>query len=241
MMEPSFNIFISLRKIIFILNCIFLLLFFANLIACFFKYIAGHPSVYGFVEKFYLSSEGNIPTYFSAIILLISSILLKIIALFKKNKNDTFSVKWSILSIIFLYLSIDEAANIHELTTLPLRRIFYLKGVFYYSWVIIGIVFILIFSISYYKFLFSLPSKTKYQFLLAAAIYIGGAIGIEMLGGNYHYINQGNNLTYGLITTLEESFEIIGIIIFINALLRYIETNIINVNLIFKSETHSKK
>jgi hypothetical protein len=211
-----------------------------NIIACFFKFVAGHPNVYGFVPQFDFDSENNIPTYFSSFILLVSAVLLKVIALSKKIKKDVFFKSWSLLSVIFLYLSIDESASIHELLILPLRKAFKLSGIFYYSWVIAGILIVLILSIYYYKFLLDLPPKTRYQFLLAAFFFVGGAIGIEMIGGYYSYIKTENNLIYSVITTFEESFEMIGVIIFINSLLQYIEKNISTLILEFSSEENQK-
>jgi hypothetical protein len=211
-----------------------------NMVACFFNFVAGHPNVYGLVPQFEFRTENNIPTYFSSFILLISAILLKVIASFKKLEKDRFFHNWSILSIIFFYLSVDETASIHELLSYPIKNAFNLTGIFNYSWVIIGFIFILILFIFYYRFLLNLPSKTRNQFLLAGFIYVGGAVGIEMIGGNYRYFNPEENLVYAIITTFEESFEMIGIIIFIRALINYIEKNISDVTLIFKSKDHLK-
>ena len=42
----------------------------------------------------------------------------------------------AVLAVIFLYLSIDESAQIHELINPALTDSFNLGGVFYFSWVI---------------------------------------------------------------------------------------------------------
>ena len=236
MEKSSFSVFIYLKKIFRIINYLFLFLFFMNILSCFLKFVAGHPNVYGLVPRFEFRTENNVPTYFSSFNLLVSAILLKVIALFKKIEKDRFFHNWSILSVIFLFLSIDETASMHELLTYPLKKNFTLTGIFNYSWVIIGFLFVLILFIFYSRFLFSLPSKTKYQFLLAGFIFVGGAIGIEMIGGNYKYFNPEENLVYAIITTVEESFEMIGVIIFIGALINYIENNISDVTVIFKSK-----
>jgi hypothetical protein len=51
---------------------------------------------------------------------------------------------------------------------------------------------------------------------------IPGAIGVEMVGGRYAEAVGTWNLTYSLITTVEESLELAGTILFIDALLRYL-------------------
>jgi hypothetical protein len=242
MKKPNLSIDINSQKVITMLNYLFFLLVLADITVCFFRFKLKHPTLYGLVPEFYLANENNIPTYFSAFILLVSAALLKTVALFKKNENDKYSHHWSVMSLIFLYLSIDEAASIHEILTRPLRENFNLSGIFYYSWVIVGVAVILIFSIFYYKFWFSLPVSTKYRFLLAAAFYVSGIIVMESIGGDYVFINnidltEMDNLVYAMLTTIEESFEMIGVIIFINALLRYIESSITSVTLTFKSKS----
>ena len=47
----------------------------------------------------------------------------------------------------------------------------------------------------------------------------GGAIGVELIGGRYLELHGVENLTYAMITTVEESLEMAGVIIFIWALL----------------------
>ena len=78
-----------------------------------------------------------------------------------------------------------------------------------------------------------LPKTTRINFIIAAIIYITGLIGIEMLGGQYHELHGRENLTYSMISTLEESLEMLGLILFIRALLDYLSTHFseISINL----------
>ncbi|WP_319370802.1 hypothetical protein [uncultured Ilyobacter sp.] len=86
----------------------------------------------------------------------------------------------------------------------------------------------------YYKFLFDLPKKTMYYFVIAGFVYLAGAIGVETISGYYRHISIEKDLIYTVMTTIEESFEMIGIIIFINGLIQYIEENIYSVKLKLK-------
>jgi hypothetical protein len=198
-----------------------------------------HDHVFGFVPKFDLDGENNIPAYFSSFILLISAVLLGIIAEWHKRKHDLYYVHWLTLSVIFLFLSIDEAASLHEICIIPLRLAFNLSGIFYFPWVIGGFIFLLFLSLFYLKFFLNLPSNTRYQFGVSAFLYIGGALGVEILGG-YYLEAYGieaygkNDLMYGIITTFEESFEMIGILFFIRALLKYMEENLLDVLISFR-------
>jgi hypothetical protein len=48
---------------------------------------------------------------------------------------------------------------------------------------------------------------------------MGGAIGVEMLGGYLAYITGMGNVSYLIVTTLEESLEMLGIVVFIHGLI----------------------
>ena len=54
-----------------------------------------------------------------------------------------------------------------------------------------------------------------------------------MLGGHYYELHGRENLSYSMITTLEESLEMLGLILFIRALLDYLSTHFseISINL----------
>ena len=56
---------------------------------------------------------------------------------------------------------------------------------------------------------------------MAGAVYVGGAIGMEMIGGFYQDV-YGYDLTYVLLQTIEEVGEMLGIVIFIYALCYYL-------------------
>ncbi len=51
---------------------------------------------------------------------------------------------------------------------------------------------------------------------------MAGALGVEMIGGSYRS-GYGLDLTYGIIATVEEMFEMTGIVIFSYALMDHIE------------------
>ena len=165
-----------------------------------------------------MDTEISITTYFSSLILLIISVMLYSISKVICRKSKACLRHWRYLSIIFLYLSIDESASIHEKLIIPLRRAFDLTGVLYFSWVIVGFIVIIIMALFYAKFLYELPLKTRITFICAAGAYIGGALGFELIGGYYASNFSGSNFVYGVITTIEETLELTGLLIFMSAL-----------------------
>lgn len=185
-----------------------------------------------FHKYFYMNLERNVPALYSSIILLISSFLLYVISIKMKITEDNFNKHWKYLSIIFLIMSIDETASIHERLIQPIRELFNLNGFFYFSWVIVGLAVVFVIGLIYLNFLFKLPHKIRNQFIIAFILYIGGAIGVELPEG-YYYEIHGENITFSLMVTLEESLEMFGIIVFINVLLKFIYINKIKMQVEF--------
>jgi hypothetical protein len=121
-----------------------------------------------------------------------------------------------------VFLSLDETAQLHELSIRPLQDGFGATGVFYYAWIIPAGLCIALFAVAYVNFLASLPARTRRLFLVAGITFVGGAIGVEAISGKHASLHGEGNLTYHLITTLEELFEMAGLVLFIYALLDYI-------------------
>src|SRR5215203_3294496 len=67
--------------------------------------------------------ERSIPTWFESIQFLLCSILLAVVTVAKKQRNDQYSSHWGVLSIILLLLSLDEVASLHEATGQQLERL----------------------------------------------------------------------------------------------------------------------
>jgi len=170
-----------------------------------------------------LDREMNFPTWYSAFMLGFSSFLLRAIAQGKALENNRFSPQWKFLSTIFLLMAIDEVLCIHEILIIPdLRKALNLPGIFYSVWVIPGIIVVIIFLKKYWKFTQNLPKKSRFHFMLAAMLYIGGALGMEMVNGLYTELNGKQNIIYALMVNLEEVMEMMGIITFIYGLLFYL-------------------
>jgi hypothetical protein len=163
------------------------------------------------MEVFDLDNEAAIPTWYQSATLLACSILLAIIALAKKARRDRYVIHWRMLSFAFLYLSIDETATLHEQIIKPLRALLHLGPVFYNAWVLVAIPMVLLFAVMYLKFLFHLPTQTRWLFIIAGLVYVGGAAGVDIPEGYYEALYGTETMTYSLLVTLEESLEMAGI------------------------------
>lgn len=174
------------------------------------------------LDLFSVNAEETIPTWYSTIILFVASVLLAAIAIVKRATRDPLALYWIGLAIVFFYLSMDEGAVIHEIVADAIQVALDTTGFLYFGWQIAAAPFVVVFGLVYLRFLFLIPAKTRNLFILAGTIYIGGAVFIEAISANQYYIDGEASLRYLAIGTLEELMEMLGIEIFIYALLSYI-------------------
>ena len=175
-----------------------------------------------------MDRELNIPTMFSCGLLFAITLLLRRLESCggAESRRD-----WRLLSKIFAFLALDEALQIHEIFIIPALRPF-MHPALASTWVIPYSILAFAIFLRFRSFLHALPSRTRTHFLQAGAVYIIGAIGMEMIGS---YAVRSSLIRlhspwYGAITGLEESLELFGLILLIKALMNeLIERGIGNV------------
>lgn len=203
--------------------------------------LTGHETVFGFVRVMGVD-EQSIPTFVSVVNLLLASMLLFVIYGHQKNQNYSDFRYWLFLAALFLYLSIDELASIHENFSAVFR---YLTDhgpidVSFGSseWIPFGIAFVLSVLLILLPFLKQLAADTLRNFVAAGAVFLAGALGFEYLGGamlQSDVVESQHALTYKAIKLIEESFEMYGIAIFNCALFR--ECTVRHMSLTIQTET----
>lgn len=173
------------------------------------------------LDYFSLSEEANVPTWYSSVLLLSCALVLAFIAAAKVHEHARFRAHWIVLALIFVYMSIDELAQIHEW----LNEIAALRGhhgVLYFAWVVPAGILVVVFALGYVRFLLALPRRTRLLVALAGVVYVGGAIGVELVLGKWADLHGEDNLTYAWIDALEETMEMAGSSLFLYALLEYV-------------------
>jgi hypothetical protein len=192
-----------------------------SLFALIFSYTTGHGGLLGFLPLLDVGNEQSIPTYVSTINLLLASIFLFVIYSYEKTHDQQNHRYWLSLAALFLLLSIDESASIHEqfanvhdylaaheLITPMLNT---------HQWLPFGLAFIALASVIYFPFVRKLPRKTMVMFFLAATVFIAGAVGLEYLGAlmlETGVVESRNDIAYLIRRLFEEGFEMYGIVLF---------------------------
>ncbi|MEK6206483.1 MAG: hypothetical protein AABM32_02470 [Chloroflexota bacterium] len=185
-----------------------------------------------FVNLFSTRREMNIPTWYSSFALLLCSLLLAIIAFGERKQAGRRLLQWSFLSLIFLYIAVDEGAAIHERLSQAASHVISLRGtgLFNYAWVVPAGLLVVLLGLAYLRFLLGLPTRTRNLFVLAGVTYIGGALGSEMVSGLRSEV-FGADIGYEMISTVEELLEMSGVVIFVYALLDYMRIRALAVHL----------
>lgn len=154
------------------------------------------------VEHLSLSHEANVPTWFSSSLLLACAIVAGLIA----QQAVHWRRHWWGVAIVLGYVSLDEAAEIHE----HLGGLIGTHGILYFDWVIFAAAFLVVLAGLYFRFMFALPPATRNGLIIAAVIYVVGAAGMELPLGWYTERYGNDGLGYAMIDWCEETLEMIG-------------------------------
>lgn len=188
------------------------------------RYHFGFGKLGGLIPLFDLDHERNLPTCFSTFLAVFCSILLALIAKCREQTSQPWLL-WAMLALAFFFVGVDDIVEIHEHLSTPIRQILRTDGLFYYAWIIPYGAAAFILAVSYYRFVLEMPPRIRNLMITSAIVFMSGALGLEALGGWYYETAEiENTLSYGIITMIEESLEMFGLIIFIYSLLIYIET-----------------
>lgn len=166
--------------------------------------------------------ERNLPTFYSVVAIEIAAFLLFVIYLCQKQKDGEYLWAWLVLSILFAFLGLDEATKIHENAGDIISATFEATGIFYFPWVVPYSVALIFLSVICLPWLFSLPLHIRIRFILSAIVFLSGALGLEMLSAVYAEQTSLDSYEYIRTYTIEETLEMLGIVIFVHALIRYL-------------------
>ncbi|WP_188970047.1 multidrug transporter [Deinococcus aerolatus] len=175
-----------------------------------------------FIGLFDLNNESNMPANFSALILLLSAVTLGVIAWSRRQNASADAFSWRALTFIFGFLALDEAAMLHERTADITRSVVKADGILHYAWVLPYGILALIVGLAFVRFLIQLPGGIRSRVIVAGAVYVMGALGFELLEGLVVSTEGTQNLLNQSLIVVEEGMEMLGVILFIGALLSYI-------------------
>lgn len=171
---------------------------------------------------FMLQQEAALSTWFTTVLIAFNMFLLALNATAARQFGTGSPAPWLVLAALFAYLSMDEMLVLHERAGQLLGRRLQLPGVLaYFPWVTLGAIFVAIAGLSFAGFLKRLPRRTAKLFLLSGGIYVGGALGIEVIEAATMK-TYGPGLLYYFEVLVEETMEMFGQALFAYALLDHL-------------------
>ncbi len=125
-------------------------------------------------------------------------------------------------------MAYDEAISVHEKLVPVMNQWVDASGLFHFSWIIPALPFVLVVLLMSIRFLHRTDARTRTLMILSGAIFVGGAIGFEALGGlrisKFGFPSTGD-LVYFMLVACEEAMEMLGVALFIYTLIRNFERN----------------
>lgn len=174
----------------------------------------------------FVDFEGNLPTWFSAVLLLAAGVAAAVVAMAERARGHESWWNWALMAGGFVALSADEAASLHELLVAPLRALVGGTPWLRYPLVIPGTAVAGVVVVVFGRFVKALPAETRRAIVGGGAVFLFGALVLETVGGWFDPVLYGANLPYVLLAGAEEACEMTGVTIVLIGLLRYLEHHI---------------
>lgn len=193
--------------------------------------LCGHlnPLFYTIGYQFDLSREQSIPNWFSATQLFLVALALGLVVLAERARGGRTGA-WLGLVVIFTYMSLDEATDLHGLWPTGLEDVD-LPNLSHqgFLWIIPGSLVVLTVAAIYLRWVLRLPAQTRNLFVLAGVVYVGGGLVLEAVGA-FLADSSFLNTPYLLVSTAEETLEMFGVLIMLFAVLRHLNGQVVGVS-----------
>lgn len=183
------------------------------------------------LQEFDVDAEGNVPTWYSVLLLAAAGGLALLTGVLRRRQAQPRWGWWTASGIVLLLLSLDESASIHEQAFEPMQQLFGVtSGPFKFAWVIAGLAAVIVVLIVFARFYLSLPNDTKVGLGIGAVVYLGGALGMEMLAGAVqpYLVPVGSSTSFAMnmLSGVEELVEMTGVVLVIRAILVHLARHV---------------
>lgn len=208
------------RKIVLTLAVFaFVLVLIHSIVLAIYFYI-DNPDEFDFVRLIDLDYEGNIPTLFSSLLFLANGALLYLLCQATKQSERPGAAYWLGLALVFTFLGFDEGSRLHEEIGDLFENVVLSEGFLYFPWVIPYSIAFLVAIAIYFRFYLTLDRDLQVRLFLCAAVFLSGALGVEIISAREADLAGTSSLTYSVLYTIEESLEMAGLILLVDTLLR---------------------
>ncbi|MFN8023360.1 MAG: hypothetical protein U0Q03_17670 [Acidimicrobiales bacterium] len=168
-------------------------------------------------SRFDLLREGNVPTWFASGQWLLAAVFALRLAVGGRRTAEPHHRTWTLLAAVFLFCSIDEAAQFHEPMSDWMGSLKDASPVLANAWVVPYAVAVVVIAIMSWRLVRSLPSPVFRLLVLSGVVFVGGAIGFELIESVF--VSEGKDtLLKSIVATGQEVVEMLGLDLLVFAL-----------------------
>lgn len=172
------------------------------------------------LRHFALDGELNVGSWYSSLLMTAAALVCFLLARLDPDARQ--GPFWLVLSVLFLAMSLDETASFHEPLIDILAPAAEWSDLFHHAWVVVAIPFVIAFGLFSIPFLLRLERGVAIGFVIAGALFVFGALVMEMIDGVIRLRLGYDSLAYKTGALLEDVFELLGMTLFVATALRYL-------------------
>lgn len=168
-------------------------------------------------RMFDMDQEANLPTWWNTVLLGAIAGTLLVASVLVPEQGRPGKRSLAVATLGFTYLSVDEAAQLHELTHRPAEELlgYFDIGSLTYAWLLFGVVAAAAGGAVAWRWGRSLPAGVQRLAALALGLYLAGALVVEAANGwLYARKEEVEAVQYPYLagTVVEETFEMLACI-----------------------------
>lgn len=188
-----------------------------------------------FIDLFNMDSEINIPILFCIGLLLLAFVLLSFITSINFTRKSPHRFTWLALSMLSLLIALNKAVRFHGyLLRIMVQFVRNSDSMIFLPFIMAFLLVMVIgFLIISFRFIKHLHPKIRNVMLFAWFIYFLGAIILELIGSMFYNPGGQNNQVYQILTIIEETVEMAGVVAFIRVLIIHISDTYSEFHFIF--------
>lgn len=168
-----------------------------------------------------VDQEAMLPSWYGSSLWLAAAILALVMT-FSAIRRRT---SWALFCLLCLYFSLDESAVVHEKLNDPGSQVAAAMGIeTEFSWLLLAALPVLVIVAVLLRHVWQLPKLQRLMIIGAGVVFLGGAVGFEIIGGA---VWDPNDYTweYYRFALAEEFLEMAGVSLLIAALLSLVWVN----------------
>jgi len=201
--------------------------------------------LWAFAWQFDFGQEGNFINWYQSATLFSCALLAGITAFLNRHGGRPRTALWVLMALAMTFVAVDEGSQIHDRTLNAVIAALTGEeaaeksgedGAFGSSkWMLVYVPALIALVALYFRFFCALPKRTRWGFGISAALYIGGAVGVELLFEEFSALGGGDTLGSFALDAASELGEMLGVAVFASTLIAYLAREFGGVRMEFRS------